>query len=516
MVRVLVYTAPTLASPASPDQQSQPPKCRFSPTYAQKDILNNPDPFISDFLYWEGEFHQNNVSYNSFNGMSYDGTLLDETSGLATTKHPFSAASKESLQIMIYTHALAGSQKAARFLSPDDPKQAPSVAFKIVALKLKTYLKFNETYPGFGGFIPWYTGDSIDITPTPDWVNRVPALDNGELIWAVYGLIQVLETSNDPEYRKLAKSWQSWLDYTKSTVAKVFYPGNGRVCAVTTLDQSLHVNDPRQNYTCEGSGVLNDPYEGELFTWWLYFFGGLSRKDKDLLWQVKRPQLVSVDYNMGGVGPITVQKGFWFSSHEQWKVLEMPYYDVDLVKRLFYNAERVRTCNSAVTKNPGLFASVNNSTDPTTGEIIGYISNAGIPSISFQTEQELDVITPYGVFPTVYLDKAVGMAWWKNMADGKKMQNPYGSSESARIDGTATSSFVSWDSKITTVIAVLDGVGVFVREKMKRDGIYKEFVSVTQREYGAVFENLKGEQVKLCLPNARIPDKGLLDYTQCR
>jgi hypothetical protein len=54
---------------------------------------------------------------------------------------------------------------------------------------------------------------------------------------------------------------------------------------------------------------LNDPYEGELFTWWLYFFGGLSQKDKDLLWEVKRPQLVSVEYNMGGVGPITVQKG---------------------------------------------------------------------------------------------------------------------------------------------------------------------------------------------------------------
>jgi hypothetical protein len=76
-----------------------------------------------------------------------------------------------------------------------------------------------------------------------------------------------------------------------------------------------------------------------------------------------------------------------------------------------------------VTKIPGLFASVNNSTDPVTGEIMGYISNAGIPSIAFQTVQELDVITPYGVFPTVLVDKAVGMAWWKNMVDGKKMQS---------------------------------------------------------------------------------------------
>ncbi len=72
-----------------------------------------------------------------------------------------------------------------------------------------------------------------------------------------------------------------------------------------------------------------------------------------------------------------------------------------------------------------MFASVNNSTDPTTGQIIGYISNAGIPSISYQAVQELDVITPYSVFPVTLFDKAVGMAWWKNIVDGKKMQSTF-------------------------------------------------------------------------------------------
>ena len=102
--------------------------------------------------------------------------------------------------------------------------------------------------------------------------------------------------------------------------------------------------------------------------------------------------------------------------------MEMPYYDVSLIQRLFTNAERARTCNSFVTKNPGMFASVNNSTD-STGQIIGYISNAGIPSIANQTVQELDVITPYSVFPLVLLNKSVGLAWWKNIVDGKKMQS---------------------------------------------------------------------------------------------
>ncbi|KAH8756135.1 putative GPI anchored protein [Hyaloscypha finlandica] len=521
LLRILPALSFALIVGAVPNpQQAKPggqPKCRISPSYTQAQILKDPNPFISDVLYWEGKFHQNNVSYNSYNGMSYDGTLLDETTGLATAKHPFSAASKEALQIMLYAHAMAGSPQAARFLLPDNTGAAPDMAMNIMTLKLKTYLRFNETYPGFGGFLPWFTGDSMDIQPTWDWVNRVPALDNGELIWAVYSAIQAMETSSNRKYQNLARQWQAWLDYTKLTAAKVFYAGNGVVCAVTDIgDQSFPINDPRQTYKCEGSGTLNDPYEGELFTWWLYFFGGLSKKDKDVLWKFKRPQLVSVEYKMGGVGPITVQKGFWFSAHEQWKVMEMPYYDVDLVKRLFTNAERARTCNSVVTKVPGMFASVNNSTDPTTGQIIGYISNAGIPSIANQTVQELDVITPYSVFPVVLIDNAVGMVWWKNMADGKKMQNPYGSSESTRVDGTAMSSFVSWDSKITTVNAILGGVSDLVRQKMKTDGIYNEFISVTQREYGAVFKNVKGENIGLCLPSKKVPDRGLVDYTQCQ
>lgn len=48
-----------------------------------------------------------------------------------------------------------------------------------MATKLKSYLRFNESYPGFGGFLPWMATDSKDVSPTWDWNNRVPALDNG-------------------------------------------------------------------------------------------------------------------------------------------------------------------------------------------------------------------------------------------------------------------------------------------------------------------------------------------------
>lgn len=81
---------------------------------------------------------------------------------------------------------------------------------------------------------------------------------------------------------------------------------------------------------------------------------------------------------------------------------------------------------------------------------------------------------------------------------------------------------------------------------MQDDGIYDEFISVTQvrlkhhtriplnlekdafefqvqsdadcmsqREYSAVFQTLKGEEIDLCLPSLKVPDEGLVDYTDC-
>ncbi|OOQ85565.1 putative GPI anchored protein [Penicillium brasilianum] len=504
------------ALPAA-SEQSGKPSCRFAQQYTQKQILQDSSKFINDMLYWEGQFHQNNVSYNSDNGMSYDGTNIDFVTGVRTVKHPFSAASKESLQIMLYAHAISGSADAARFLSPGNPSAAPGLVASIMDVKLKTYLRFNETYPGFGGFLPWFTSSSQDLSPTWDWNNRVPGLDNGELLWAVYAFIQAAESSSNQSYIDLAKKWQTWMDYTKTTAAHIFYEGAGKVCAVVDIkNQTLPVDHPEQTYTCEGSSYLDDPYEGELFTWWLQFFGGLPEAEIEALWEYKRAKLVSVDYHMGKFGPITVQKGYWFSSHETWKVMEMPYYDIDIIRRVFQNAERVRTCNSVVTKVPGMFASINNVTDPSTGDVVGYISNAGIPSIANQTVQELDVITPYSVFPTVLFDKAVGMAWWRNMAIAKKMQNIYGSTESTRRDGAGVSALLTWDSKVTTVNAILGGVSDLVRQKMKAENIYNTFVNRIEAEYARVFKNLKGEHVAFCLPQDTVPDAGLADFTTCK
>jgi hypothetical protein len=49
-----------------------------------------------------------------------------------------------------------------------------------------------------------------------DWIPTI-----SELLWAVYGAVQVLGSSSNAEYQNLAKDWQSWLDYAKTTASRV-------------------------------------------------------------------------------------------------------------------------------------------------------------------------------------------------------------------------------------------------------------------------------------------------------
>jgi hypothetical protein len=80
---------------------------------------------------------------------------------------------------MVYVHAIAGNPLASRFVYPQNPADAKQWAIAMLSNKLDAYLAFNKTFPGFGGFIPWFLANETTMRPTLDWVNRVPALDNG-------------------------------------------------------------------------------------------------------------------------------------------------------------------------------------------------------------------------------------------------------------------------------------------------------------------------------------------------
>ena len=119
------------------------------------------------------------------------------------------------------------------------------------------------------------------------------AASHRELWWAVYAYIEALEQDGNPDYVAQAEGWQEWLDFIVPNMIKIFYRGEGQVCAVTAIgDQTLPVDHPDQTYKCENEDRIDDPYEGELVPYFFHLFGDLPDEDKEALWEYKRPQLV--------------------------------------------------------------------------------------------------------------------------------------------------------------------------------------------------------------------------------
>jgi hypothetical protein len=193
----------------------------------------------------------------------------------------------------------------------------------------------------------------------------------------------------------------------------------------------------------------------------------------------------------------------------------LPYFteELKIVKTLYHNAEVVRTMNAVSTKSPGLLASINDVTDG--AEVIpDYISATGIPEVGTQEVQRTDVITPYGTFGLMMQDLSVGLCWYNNMLKATRMQGPYGSTEAINVNGTEISPLVTWDSKITTVLAMLGGVGGITKNALKKESdliygtSFDRFVYVLDREYQLVFRDTaeKGSDIPLQLPVDRVPE----------
>jgi len=322
----------------------------------------------------------------------------------------------------------------------------------------------------------------------------------------------------------------------------MFHDGGGRIRGVTLIIDPK-ATPTAANYQmllpCGDPCYLDDPYEGELTAFLMDLYGVWPNpSDKQLMWEYKQKKLQSVEYPTPS-GPITVQRGWWFSSHEQWKFLMLPYLNIPLIRRVYNNGERARSWNSYLKGRAGMYASVN---DVTHGDepIPDYVGAVGVPEIAFQKVERSDIVTPYGAFPTVLADLGVGLTWYHTMISGPRMQGPLGSVEAVVLNGTAISPLVTWDSKITTALAMACAAPVslyaeasagqlhhtlkpdaeplslssLVTRGMSLEGSYARFVSVASDIYGRVFTELKGEQLGFHRPGTTIP-LGLTDFPLC-
>ncbi len=110
---------------------------------------------------------------------------------------------------------------------------------------MRTYETFHSTYPGYGWFLPWYFAMNDTMTPTNDWENRVPSLDNGQLFWGAYAVLYRLKTSHPNAPFNLISRMQTMIDGMIRYAPTLFYDGNGRIRAVTHMDDMY--KPPEQN-----------------------------------------------------------------------------------------------------------------------------------------------------------------------------------------------------------------------------------------------------------------------------
>eukprot|EP01084_Bolivina_argentea_P140791 247449_1 len=510
--------------------------CRFAKNYNVTDVLSNDKVlynFLDEYIYWENQFiNTPNVSVHPILSTTLDGQNLDYTNGTVISNRVGSAASKEALHFMYLAQYINNSKNSDL-----------SIQLNIINTKLQAFEKFNQMFPGFGGFIPWFTikqtsSSEYYIAPTNGWSDKTPALDNGEMYWGIYALKwSILQnydviSKHNLNINTTLSLIEKQLNLMERNVKLMFYAGNGLIRWSPIIGNvSLSPTDPNQKYT--GGSRGGDPFEGELFQWLVDLKSNwnISENPNDI-WTAALPHLHIINYtfvdkdNNNKITDIIVQEGWHFSAHEQWKLLQLPYLDSNLMNVIFENCEKVRTLNSVFGSNgnigciPGMYADVS-SPIANYSQKGSYLS-AGIPSISTTentTQWTYDAITPYSTMSIWLFNQSIAASWLLNMIKGPAMQNIYGTTKSVMVNGSEICPQVGWDAKITTVIGVNGGTSQFTKYGLKQEGLYDRFINVMEQQYKKVFgDNVNKIKTnhEWVVPNIHIPTQYLNDFTTCK
>ncbi|CAE7680006.1 RPS3A [Symbiodinium sp. CCMP2592] len=389
-------------------------------------------------------------------------------------------------------------------------------ALDILEKKVSSMEDFDARFPGFGGYMPWFCSRGINdagvcksttdpgtsrMMPLPGWERSLPGLDNGQLAFGVAAVVHVLERRAAQEgssgrFAQMARRWNGRLERMKASVVNLFYDGAGLVRMISQLDNiTVDVARNASNAHNQNHMVLWDAFEGEMVVIFMDIFGNWSKypnngeEEKKLMWKIKAEHVEPVVYTAADKSKMVLQKGFWFSAHEQWKTLQLPYMDIPLVKHLFTNGEFARLENSLQQQLPGLMASVN-APHGVQCDAHPYCSAVGIQALAEQPIFTETVLTPYAAFPSILVDSAAGLAWYNHMLAMPRVQTPVGSIESFTNTGKAVAPMATWDAKATTVVAMLGGTGHLLRTYMEEHGVYGVFEDRVKSMYasGSDFE----------------------------
>jgi hypothetical protein len=482
---------------------------RFAAKYSIEEIMTDSvkaKAFQKDYLTTEGSYFA--VARDPRSGLCYDGHFLNATTGEPVSARHWSAPSKECLDIGILTKALAGDPRAALVMAKGDTKKAAAEAARILERKMDSYEKFNKEQPGYGGFLPWFKVGGESLSPTPDWENQVPGLDNGEWIWSLLAAEQALEKSGNT---KLAGRYHKYNEILREHAAKMFYdPDTGKVRGdIKIVDP--HSPDTAYEPAPGKCDYLDGVHEGQMLLLYVTLLGkDLPEGASDKIWSHATMKRVETKWG-------TTWQAWMGSSHESWAYLFLPTRDIPAYNKLFTQREVIRSQNAAERGYPGLAASTNRPDGPE------YYAECGIEGIGTSQPTHNDVFALYGAFPMLleFSDKGdkgnYGAAWLLNMLKCQKMQGPLGGGESGTNDGKHSAPMKTADGTLPNVLAMCGGLGKETGEILKKYGLYDKFCTILQGEYDEAFGS---DPIKapcgFALPSKPVPTEGIPDFEHVR
>ncbi len=422
-------------------------------------MVPNIRAFIEEVLIPnEAKYFELGLGMDENTGLPFDHIRYRLKSKIMTEVGNYTAASKLSLSIPFLLNII---QQKPAFDGLEG--WTPAIARHKLLAVLKTLTKFNREFSDYRGFLPW-----VDIRPNGTIApanTKIPSLDNGQLTWALAGVVSVFDdadTDEEHEIKALAESLLAFQNYAN------FYDEKAGL-----LHGTIQVSFKDGHWVGDQSYYLNDMYEGTMAVLWAVLHGQVPESAWTNL------KIPTVDYQTLQGETVTTFQGYRSSFHEWWALAFLPYMQSNLAP-LFYNYLYAQADHAIRKKSPG-FAS-------TGFDAQGVYRQMGVPALAGQKVDRDDVSVVFGTSIAMLISPSVGSVWLKNLYESKGLVTPYGAVESLGPDGFAD--IFTADGKGMTLLAASGGISHEIERYLKsrryldtRLTLYEKLMQLFEAKY---------------------------------